>query len=395
MEYQNNLQESDNITLQNQIKALRSFFAKWLTGSLNLWNEFLIKEIKNNNWISIYKIWNWSDGEKIIDSIKNKKLNWSFLLNAKFSPSKTIDIALYILNIFPNSKVIIFFWELKYDSKVDKIEEYFWFWNIILNIYKNFSKMGKLRSFSNFRKFNIKKDWDINSIYDEDFNNKNKILKYFEKNNSEWAKIALKFVTSKINDNVNLQNQLSSYIYKTWLFDPSIIYSKSDLYILYDNLTSSQKSKIDIILRQAEIIFQRPVNSKSTLNFLVRHKKNIPEIAKWKYFTWIYCDFDGTLFEDTLPWTPESQNPKINYNILDYLLKKQKQWSKITIMTWWDLDQRKQILLDNWVDFPIIHKTKLAWWIIENVIDNISNSKVFHTITKILAVNYIHVDEIN
>ena len=82
------------------------------------------------------------------------------------------------------------------------------------------------------------------------------------------------------NINMNLQNQLSSYIYKTWLLDPSTIYSKSELYRLYDNLTSSQKSKIDIILRQAEIIFQRPVNSKSTLNFLVRHKKNIPEIAK-------------------------------------------------------------------------------------------------------------------
>ena len=366
-----------------------------MTGDLDLWNSLDIQKIKNKNWITVYKIWTREDSYNVIWKIKNKWLENLFVLNPKDNDETTINNAIFILNNFPNSKLIMIFWDTKnnknqlyFGSGFEKISY------LIKKFLKDFWKIAHFTSFDNFRWFHVAKDWDINNIYNDDYYESYKFIK--KRWNKEDFLVQL-FFSKKFKNKISSSqyNDLSNRILSLWLFDPSIIYSKSELYILYDNLISSQKSKIDIILRQAEIIFQRPVNSKSTLNFLVRHKKNIPEIAKWKYFTWIYCDFDGTLFEDTLPWTPESQNPKINYNILDYLLKKQKQWSKITIMTWWDLDQRKQILLDNWVDFPIIHKTKLAWWIIENVIDNISNSKVFHTITKILAVNYIHVDQIN
>lgn len=155
----------------------------------------------------------------------------------------------------------------------------------------------------------------------------------------------------------------------------------------------SSKQNILEYIQELQIIFP-PLKSKSPIEIITRLAKTnftIPEVAKWKSFSGVYVDVDGTLFERVAKWSEQEWSQIINQEVLQKLQEYEKQWKEVYIFTWWNL-QEKQKLLDKFgIKYKLVSKYDMAWWEAEIVIDDTEDKNKFFIESKIFAKEYIPV----
>lgn len=113
--------------------------------------------------------------------------------------------------------------------------------------------------------------------------------------------------------------------------------------------------------------------------FKYSRTKGLPEGTR---FEGVFVDRDGTLYD----------NKKLIFNqhIIDMIKEYEKQWKKITLWTWWNLEIKQKLLDEAWLDYKIQNKTDYKWWTVEIAIDNDSQEFLLAN-AKIISEHHIKV----
>jgi hypothetical protein len=111
------------------------------------------------------------------------------------------------------------------------------------------------------------------------------------------------------------------------------------------------------------------------LQFAHNAYQDIDLVAQWKHFEWVFCDIDDTLIIDG----------QINHGVINLIEQYHQQWKSITIWTWWDLKDQRQLLDQLWIiailqekniSHTLASKYDYAWASVEISIDDFDQNRL-------------------
>lgn len=280
---------------------------------------------------------------KNLKDVKCFFLEWKYDSSSQLQNFKSIDFILNELAAEPDKKIIIF--------TTFHLENL----NTILNRKSNEYKL--LLNNPNVRFFRIWEDIKkLENIFDKENNN----------------------TSEEINTEVAFQNimesEISRFLHdsKYWiaLWDWSRLINEEQLPYLFD-LPEEKKndkwiefeSRLIAMLQMQHPSFKQLPRDKNLQRIVDMYKysrtKGLPE---WTRFEGVFVDRDWTLYDN--------KNLKFNQKIIDMIKDYEKQWKKIIIRTWWNLEMKQKLLDEIWLDYKIENKTDYKWWTVEIAIDN-------------------------
>ena len=106
------------------------------------------------------------------------------------------------------------------------------------------------------------------------------------------------------------------------------------------------------------------------------------EVPEWTYYEGVFVDRDGCLYDN--------YNLKINDDILDLIKDYEKQWMKVHIWTWWNLEKKQKILDAVGIPYTIESKTAYKWATVEVLVDN-DTADIVYANTKIKSKTHVTV----
>mgnify|MGYP001811037303 CR=1 FL=1 len=171
-----------------------------------------------------------------------------------------------------------------------------------------------------------------------------------------------------------MESEISRFLHdsKYWiaLWDWSHLTNEEQLTYLFDLPEEKKNDKwiefenrLTAMLQMQHSSFKQLPRDKNLQRIVDMYKysrtKGLPE---WTRFEWVFVDRDWTLYDN--------KNLKFNQKIIDMIKDYEKQWKKIIIRTWWNLEMKQMLLDEAGLDYKIENKTDYKWWTVEIAIDN-------------------------
>ena len=315
---------SDAIVVIKEDKILPNYLLYW------------VKQDENNNVYIFDSKFLQVFGDDIKKSINTGSINDTIIIQPEISVNDFSDStdfgwlksALAILRKTPDIKIIL-------SSLFDK--------NTLAGLSKG-HYLAEILSYPNCRLYKMspfaESFDDINSIFD---------LENEHLYSQEIAKEKNDYFISELKHDI-----------KYWWFDSQREYLLEEVESIISKISINSKEYIvlDKVIKNCKLYYPSMITKTNTqiIKRILDSKMNIPEIAKWKFFPWVYVDVDGTLFERVAKWSDSEWSQKPNQELLLELQELAKSWKEIHIFTWWNLEE-KQKLLDKFdIKYKLVSK---------------------------------------